>query len=229
MSVLVVLEQRGGKWNRTSFEALAAGQKIGQALATPVTAAVLGSNIDSLATEAAAFDIQKVFAIDDAALEQYTPDGYAAALEQLIQASTPKVVVFPHTYQVRDYAPKLATRFRKSLVSDVVDLKTVSGGLSYVRQLFQGKLNADIPAEGDLQFVSIQAGAFRAAEPASATNPIEQFRVSWILLPSAASPKPPTAKRNGQLIWAPRQSSSPWAVELKKKRTCPSSRRSRTP
>jgi len=177
MSVLVVLEQRGGKWNRMSFEALAAGQKIGQALGVPVAAVVLGAGIDALAEEAAAYKLSKIFAIDDAALGEYTPDGYTAALEQLIKSAQPKVVVFPHSYQVRDYAPKLSTRFGKALISDVVDLKIEGGVIVFVRQLFQGKLSADVHANGDPQFVSIQAGAFRAAEPAGEAATVENFAV----------------------------------------------------
>ncbi len=177
MSVLVILEQRGGKWNRVSFEALAAGQKVAQSLGVPVQAVVLGSNIDAPAKEAAGYGASKVFAIDDPLLEPYTPEGYTAALEQLIQATQPKVVVFPHTYQVRDYAPKLSTRLGKALISDVVDVKTDGTPVSFVRQLFQGKLNAEVRVTGDPQLVSVQAGAFRAAEPSGASNPVEKFAV----------------------------------------------------
>ena len=177
MSVLVVLEQRGGKWNRMSFEALAAAQKIGQSLGKPVQAAALGSAIDGLAQEAAKYPLNKVFAIDHPLLAQYTPDGYTAALEQFLKTAQPAIVVLPHTYQVRDYAPKLSTRFGKPLISDVVDVK-VNGSVTFVRQLFQGKLSADIPSTSDPQFVSIQAGTFRAAEPGGANAPVEKFSVN---------------------------------------------------
>lgn len=177
MSVLVVLEQRGGKWNRMSFEALAAAQRIGQFLNQPVQVAVLGSAIDGLAQEAATYPVDKVIAIDHPLLAQYTPDGYTGALEQLIKAAQPAIVVFPHTYQVRDYAPKLSTRFGKPLISDAVDVK-VDGSLAFVRQLFQGKLSADVRGAGDPQFVSIQAGAFRATEPGGANAPVEKFPVN---------------------------------------------------
>ena len=177
MSVLVILEQRGGKWNRMSFEALAAAQKIGGFLSQPVQAAVLGSGIDGLTQEAAAYPMDKVIELDHPLLAQYTPDGYTAALEQLIKAAQPAVVLFPHTYQVRDYAPKLSTRFGKPLISDAVDVK-VDGPLAFVRQLFQGKLSADVRGAGDPQFVSIQAGAFRAAEPGGANAPVEKFSVN---------------------------------------------------
>jgi electron transfer flavoprotein alpha subunit len=176
MSVLVILEHRGGKWNRMSFEALEAGRKVGESLAVPVQAATLGSGTDELAREAAAYDVSKVFALDHALLAHYTQEAYTAALEQLIKAEQPKVVVFPHTYQVRDYAPRLATRFGKALISDVIDLRA-DGQLTLVRQLFQGKLNADVHATSDPQFVSIQAGAFRSAEPANGSHAVEKFAV----------------------------------------------------
>ena len=177
MSVLAILEQRGGKWNRMSFEALAAAQKIGQALNEPVEAAVLSGSPNSLAEDAARYGVKKVFAVENALLADYTPDGYTAALEQLIKTQHPKVVVFPHTYQVRDYAPKLSTRLGQVLVSDAVDVKSAGGVVTFVRQLFQGKLNADVTMAGEPAFVSIQAGAFRAAEAAGDAAPVEKFAV----------------------------------------------------
>jgi len=177
MSVLTVLEQRDGKWNRMSFEALAAARKLAGALSVPAQAVVLGSGVQALAEEAATYGVEKVLLVDEPLLAHYTPDGYTAALEQLIRAQQPKVVIFPHTYQVRDYAPKLATRFGKALVSDVVDVKAETGDISFVRQLFQGKLNADVRVAGDPQFASIQAGAFRAAEPGGEKAQVEDFAV----------------------------------------------------
>ena len=197
MSVLVVLEQRGGKWNRMSFEALAAGQKLAAALSEPVEAVVLGSNIDALTGEAAAYDVAKVFALEHPLLGEYTPDAYTAALEQLITAQKPKAIVFPHTYEVRDYAPKLSTRLGKTLVSDVVDVKIVDGGQPvFVRQLFQGKLNADVRVESEPQFISVQAGAFRAAESGGGQATVEKFALQ--LDPALIRSKPEQPFREAQ-------------------------------
>jgi len=173
MSVLVVLEQNGGKWNRMSFEALAAGKKIAEALGVPLTAAVIGA--EALAREAAAYPVEKAFALNHEFLAHYTPDGFTSALEQLIKSTKIIAVVFPHTYQVRDYGPKLATRFGQLFVSDVVDVKTEGSQLTFVRQLFQGKLNANIAATGEPKFVSVQAGAFRAAEASGSAASVEVF------------------------------------------------------
>src|SRR5271155_2270884 len=114
MSVLVILEQRGGAWNRMSWETLAAGQEFGGS----VSAAVVGQGIDALAAELATKKLDRVYAVTHDLLKSYTSDGYSAALEQLIRKANPSMVFFPHTYQVRDFAPKLATRFNQVLISD---------------------------------------------------------------------------------------------------------------
>lgn len=175
--VLVVLEQRGGVWNRISFEALAAGQQLAATLGVPCSAAVLGEEVAAEAEALAAKKLEKVYAVQHPLLSAYTSDGYVTALEQLIQRSVPDYVLLPHTYQVRDFAPSLATRFRQGLVSDVVAIHAEGGGQPvFVRQLLQGKLNADYrqAAPGPC-FVSIQAGTFRADAVASGAALVEAF------------------------------------------------------
>lgn len=165
MSVLVALEQRDGNWNRISFEALAAGQKLAHAAGVPVCVAVPGANLESLVQHAANYEVEKIFALEHELLAAYTAEAYTMAFEQLIKTVQPQAVVFPHTYQVRDYAPKLAARLSTALISDVIDLKMEGPAPVFVRQIFQGKLNADVRASGGLSVFSVQAGAFRASEP----------------------------------------------------------------
>jgi electron transfer flavoprotein alpha subunit len=185
MSVLVVMEQRGGQWNRISFEALAAGEKMAQSLGVPLEAVALGSDeLDSLAFAA------KTRVLKHALLAHYTPEGFTAALEQLIRAVQPEAVVFPHTYQVRDYAPKLATRFARPFISDVVDIQTDGGGIHFVRQLFQGKLNAGVSSESRPLFLSVQAGAFRAAEVAGSAD-VSEFAVALDASQISSQPEAP--------------------------------------
>ncbi|HEX4811000.1 MAG TPA: electron transfer flavoprotein subunit alpha/FixB family protein [Bryobacteraceae bacterium] len=175
MSVLVILEQRGGKWNRMSFETMAAAGKIAKEMGAEIEAAVVGADVQALAEDASRYEAQKVYAVAHPLLAEYTPDGMTAALEQLIRAVRPQLVLFPHSYQVRDYAPKLATRFGKALASDAIDVRVADGQVRFTRQLFQGKLNAEVQAAGEPQFASVQAGAFRAAQPGAGAHTVETF------------------------------------------------------
>src|ERR1700721_1745860 len=103
--VLVVLEHRGGAYNRMSWEALAAGQQIAAAASQPLYAAIVGSDIKALSGELASKKLDKGYRVEHALLKDYTADGYVSALEQLIKKLEPAFVVFPHTYQVRDFPP----------------------------------------------------------------------------------------------------------------------------
>lgn len=176
MSVLVVLEQQGGKWHRMSWETLAAGQQFAAALGQPVEAAVTGHGIGALAAEAATKKVAKVYAVEHDLLKEYTSDGYTAAVEALVGHVNPTLVLFPHTYQVRDFAPKLATRFSQVLVSDVIGVHLEGGSPVFVRLLFQGKLNGDVRVSGGgPYFASLQAGAWRADTLESGSAPVENF------------------------------------------------------
>jgi electron transfer flavoprotein alpha subunit len=175
-AVLVVMEQRGGEWNRMSFETLAAGQQIAKELGAAASAAVLGKGIAGLAGELGSKDLEKVWAVEHELLKDYTPDGYTAALRQLVAQAKPSVVLFPHTYQVRDFLPKLATALDRVAISDAVSHRVEGGQLVLVRQLFQGKVNADVRWSSEApNFGSLQAGAYRADQVAEGSAAVESF------------------------------------------------------
>ncbi len=163
MSVLVIAEQTGGFLNPMSVETIAAAQVWGSTAGLPVHVAVAGAGTGALGAGLAKYDVAQVHRVEHELLREYTADGYSAALGQLIAQLKPEAVLFPHTYQVRDYAPKLATAMRRVLVSDVVAFRHEAGTPVLVRQLFQGKVNADVRFSGKAPcFASLQAGAWRA-------------------------------------------------------------------
>src|SRR5215211_7011481 len=118
--ILVFIEHKGGVVNKSSIEAIAAAQQLGSELQQPVTALVLGSYVSGLAQELAAYDVEKVICATNPELADYTPDAYADGFEQIVKQLDPRFVFLTHTYQVRDFAPKLAARFRKGLISDCI-------------------------------------------------------------------------------------------------------------
>jgi len=163
MKILVIAEQRQGKWNNASFETLAAAQQIASALSGSVAALVIGKGVDALAAELAGKNVAEVLQVEHDLLESYTPDGYCIALKQAIESAKPQLVLFPHTYQVRDFAPKLAAMLGKGMIGDCIGYRIENGKLVFVRQMFQGKTAADVTFLGEGPwFASFQSGAFRA-------------------------------------------------------------------
>jgi len=180
MSILVVMEQRAGSWNRMSFETLAAAKQLARELNTTASAAVLGQGTEGLTGELAQQQLEKIYAVEHDLLKDYTPDAYTLALRQLLAHAKPRLALFPHTYQVRDFLPKLATSLGKVAVSDVVSHRIDNGQTVLVRQLFQGKVNADVRLTGaEPHFASLQAGAYRADKLSPQSNqgsaPVEKF------------------------------------------------------
>ena len=179
-TILVVVEQREGKLNRVSWETLTAGQALAAETGWALEAAVVGSDVASLANEVAAKKVAKVYAIQSPKLEPYTPDAFSAALKQFIESKQPKLVLMPHTYQVRDFIPKLATAMGRSAITDCIGYKNEGSKLLFTRQMFQGKFVADVSFTGDAPwFVTFQNGAFRGdkAEAGASAAPIEAVNV----------------------------------------------------
>jgi electron transfer flavoprotein alpha subunit len=196
-TVLVIMEQRAGAWNRMSFETLAAGQQLASALGQTASAAVPGRGTGALANEVGAKHLAQVFAVEHELLNDYTADGFTAALEQLIRKVKPSFVLLPHTYQVRDYAPKLATRFGQALISDVVAIRNENGPV-FVRQLYLGKLRANVRPGGPAPcFVSIQAGAFASDQVQAGSAAVETFVPELAASGIRQYPQPPFRESAG--------------------------------
>src|SRR5579883_1668013 len=180
-TILVVAEQHDGKLNRVSFETIAGAQKIAADMGWVVEAAVVGgAESGSVAAEVAAKKLAKVYAVQGTKLAAYTADGYVHALKQFIAQAKPKLVLMPHTYQVRDFAPKLAHTLGGTLISDATGYRKDGTRLLFTRQMFQGKFAADVAFTGEPPyFATFQNGAFRGdqAEVGAAAAPVETVSV----------------------------------------------------
>jgi electron transfer flavoprotein alpha subunit len=177
--ILVIVEQREGKLNRASWETLVAGQSIAAETGWPLEAAVIGSGVASIASEIAAKKVAKVYNLESPALNPYTPDAFSAGLKQFLSSNQPKLVLMPHTYQVRDFIPKLATAMERTVISDCVGYRKDGEKLLFTRQMFQGKFAADVSFSCDAPwFVTFQNGAFRGDKVEAGASPAPVETVS---------------------------------------------------
>jgi electron transfer flavoprotein alpha subunit len=185
--ILVIAEQREGKLNRASWEATAAAQQMGG----PVKIVIAGASVSAVANELAAADAAEVIALEHAALEPYTPDGFVAALAALVATENPAHILFPHTYQTRDFAPKLAARLDRALVTDCVAIKPHANSVAFTRPMFQGKVSADVVLEGPApHLVTMQIGAVRADAVKKGSAPAPVRTVAAAVDPGAIRQKP---------------------------------------
>jgi len=192
MKILLITEQREGQWNKTSFETLAAAQQIAQQAKGTLTGVVVGKGVATLADVLAGYQLDEVLLLEHDLLEKYTPDGFSLALRQVIESAKPELILLPHTYQVRDFAPKLAASLGKGMIGDCTGYRYEGGKLIFVRQMFQGRTSADVVFTGEAPWIaSFQAGAFRpdlAAKHAAGKAPMRPVGVE--LKPEQIRTKP---------------------------------------
>jgi electron transfer flavoprotein alpha subunit len=190
--ILLFVEQRDRTLNRTSFEALVAAQKISAETGDKISAVVLGNGISEVASEVAAKKVEAVYTVEDDKLAEYTPDGYVAALRQAIEKLNPRLVIFSHTYRVRDFAPKLVAAMGKTFVTDCVGLRVDSGDVMFTRQIFQGKINTDVRVKAAPPvFASFQVGSYRAdlAEAGDSPARVESLAIDMSAIEIRTKPE----------------------------------------
>ena len=177
--ILVFIEHKNCVLNKTSLEAIAAAQAIGKDLGLKAAAVIPCEKDCPLAEEIAKYDLEKVIVAKNEKLGTYTPDAYADAWEQVIKAQNPQYVIMAHTYQVRDFAPKVAARLGREVVGDCIRYKADGGKLVLTRRIFLGKLDADVTVGGDAPyFITFQSGAFRGDNAAAGTASVEMMDVN---------------------------------------------------
>ncbi len=190
-TILVVVEQREGKLNRVSWETLVAGQRLAAETGWALEAAVVGAGVSSIASEIAGKKVAKVYDVEAGVLESYTPDAFSAALKQFLESKQPRLVLMPHTYQVRDFIPKLATAMGRTVISDCIGFRKDGEKLLFTRQMFQGKFAADVSFTCEAPwFVTFQSGAFRGDQVEAGTGPAPVETVSVDVPTSAIRTKP---------------------------------------
>jgi len=192
MKILLVTEQRDGQWNKASWETLVAAQQMAQQTQGSVVGAVVGKGVQALAEELAGYQLAEVLPVEHDLLEKYTPDGFSLALRQVIESAKPDLVLLPHTYQVRDFAPKLAASLNRGMIGDATGYRHENGRLVFVRQMFQGRTAADVVFTGEPPWIAtFQAGSFRAdlaAKHAGGKAPVKSVSVE--LKPEQIRTKP---------------------------------------
>jgi electron transfer flavoprotein alpha subunit len=174
--ILVIAEQRDGTLNRATWEAIIAAQQTAQSASQqggqPVKVALLGKDLAAAAAEVSAAAVTEVITLDHELLGAYTADGYTKALADLVQAEAPSMVWAAHTYQARDFVPKLAARLGRALITDCTGVKPHGDGFVFVRPMFQAKLAADVAPQGPApHFATFQIGAYRIDQLARGAAP----------------------------------------------------------
>ena len=152
MDILIVLEENHGSLHRLSKEAIAGAQELGG----EVIALAIGQHANEIADALSSFDLTDVITVDHEMVATYNADGYSEVIKKIIESESPKIIVAGHTYQTRDFMPRVSAGLHIPFIPDVVSLSD-SG---FVKQVLNAKLNATASSNSDQVILSFQSAAF---------------------------------------------------------------------
>ena len=179
MNILVVLEDNNGAIHRMSLEAIVAAQKISSKLKSKITVLAIGKNAEALALEASKCELNEILKINSSSLNSYSSDGYAIAIEQIILENNFRYVFFGHTYQVRDYVPKISAKLMRPFLADNIKMSISDGSIEFTKQTFNAKLLADIQtSDSGLYLVSFQSASFSSDDLKPGSSEIKKIDIT---------------------------------------------------
>jgi len=151
MDILVVLEDNRGSLHRMSKEAIAGAQKMGGS----ISALAIGVNADAMAGELSGVDITEVITINHDLVSSYNADGYSDVVSQVIKSESPKTIVAGHSYQTRDFMPRVSAKLDIPFIPDIISMDD-----GIVKQVLNAKLNALVTTSADQVILSFQSATF---------------------------------------------------------------------
>ena len=169
MKILCFIQTLEEKANNNSLESLCAAQSIAKNNSGELHAVVFDKNV---AEQLKTYDLNSVIYINNSELDSYNPEYYLKSLELLNNELNPDLLIFGHSYETRDWVPRLSARLDKAFVSDCVSVQ-FNSDLHFIRPIYQAKLNEKIKLNNQ-GIVSFQAGSYSTGNIASGSCNIDE-------------------------------------------------------
>mgnify|MGYP001294151144 FL=1 len=139
MKLLVVIQHENDKISSISLEALQGAQAIAEKSGGNVIAVTFSSDVGKQLT---GYDLSEILVIEDQKLETYNPLYYVKAMEEVFSTESADILVCGHSYEARDWVPRLSARLDIPFISDCISFK-MDGKMILTRSVYQGKFNSD--------------------------------------------------------------------------------------
>jgi electron transfer flavoprotein alpha subunit len=158
-SILIVAEIQKGAIREASFELATFAHKVGSATGREVKSLVAGKGIGALAEDFAKRGGGEVFVADHDLLQNYSLDAFETAVRAAIEAAGAELILFSHTPNGWDLAPRIAADLEAGFVSDCFSMDAEDGQIVYHRRVFNGKLDARVTISSEKAVATVQPGA----------------------------------------------------------------------
>ena len=170
MNILIIIEHKNGKMHRMSREAIVGAQKIGG----QISALIIGKDHEEIVNELLSYEIEKTIVVDHDLVPAYNADGYKEIVKQVFDSVDPKFIIAGHTYQSRDFMPRISAAFDIPMLADLIEVKNDK----YVKQIMNSKLNASITSNHDKAILTFQSASFSEEDIIKGSNSLEKVEIT---------------------------------------------------
>ena len=170
MNILIIIEHKNGKMHRMSREAIVGAQKIGG----QISALIIGKDHEEILNELLNYEIEKTIVVDHDLVPAYNADGYKEIVKQVFDSVDPKFIIAGHTYQSRDFMPRISAAFDIPMLADLIEVKNDK----YVKQIMNSKLNASITSNQDKAILTFQSASFSEEDIIKGSNSLEKVEIT---------------------------------------------------
>ena len=184
MKIFVYIQQDEGQINSVSLEALQGAQEIAQKCNGSVTAITFNAAISNTLAN---YDLNEIILIENHQLEEYNPLFYVKALYDIFDEKQFNFIIFGHTYETRDWVPRLSARLDIPFISDCINFNS-EPELTFTRSVYQGKLNSEVSSNNDKCIISFQSGAFKSDQIKLGNSKIQNISVDLSAVPDIIQP-----------------------------------------
>ena len=185
MKIIVYIQQENGKINPISLESLSGAQKIIAKVGGSISAVTFNN---STAEQLTNYNINDIILVENEQLNQFNPLFYVKAFEHIADLEEPDIIILGHSYEARDWIPRLSARLDIPLISDCIGFNNNSN-LSFSRSIYQGKLNSDISINSSKYIISFQSGSFRSDDIDSGNSSIRKHDIDLSSLNNTIIPE----------------------------------------
>ncbi|MBI2891863.1 MAG: electron transfer flavoprotein subunit alpha/FixB family protein [Nitrospirae bacterium] len=173
--ILALVSHQDGKLKKASLSSVSAARALSTKTGAPVVAAAIGSGLDGVAQDAAAYGPSKVVVVDHAQYKTYMGETFAACVAELAKKLGAKAVVANADTFGKDCLPRVAAKLHAPMVSEVMEVIADSAKPQFKRPMYAGNVIATVEVSGEPVVLTVRGTSFAAPEKATQKAPVEKL------------------------------------------------------
>ena len=163
MTILAFAEERGGKFKKSSFEAVRAARQVADALGGKCAALAAGHGVTEAAPGLGRYGADRVIVVDDERLAHHSNTALARIIAEVARREGASMVFLPASQMGKDIAPRIAVKLEAGLAADCIALRAEGTDVIATRPVFAGKALLDVRITTPVKVFTLRPNVFASS------------------------------------------------------------------